>query len=274
MHATSSRYAGAQNPRAPRPRRHRLASPGFRVPVSRGRGRSRTPCPLLPAPRRAHPPSACACTEEHAVPTPPTETTRIGQTESGAKKGKEGARDGREEEMGKKGDDDEQEKSDEHRRLSMKKSADGTRRRIRGHAVMQAHRRRWRQRKHSRSAATPRSLDPTPGPAHVIPRPRCMDTRRRDSSPKDAAHATHTSATRGYRSTTQNTTSPQREHELDAQPGFAIHAIADGKDGRGGEGNAGSRARMGREAGWRREDEQTSQEEKKESAEATQAALD
>ncbi|KAJ6540197.1 hypothetical protein DFH09DRAFT_1283051 [Mycena vulgaris] len=98
-----------------------------------------------------------------------------------------------------------------------------------------------------------RTRHPTPKPAHAVPTPRCIGTRRRDSSPQDAAHATRASAMRGYKPTTQlrhprcSTRRGDSAHEH--EHGLTAAASSAHRRWRGEE--CGGGARMCREAGWR-----------------------
>ncbi|KAJ6461641.1 hypothetical protein DFH09DRAFT_1495117 [Mycena vulgaris] len=241
-----------------------------------------------PRARRPHSPTACACTHARAVPThqkrnDAKRTDGVGGKEGKEKETAERRRWGRRGMTTNRRKVEEKPKhsasprgclcastADARRRLSIKRPADETRRRIGGHAVRHKRtdaagtRTRTRpQGRHPRSASTPRTLVPRRRSARqrMSPVTRGHDhlrhgTLRYPGKPRRGAaheqpHSVH--------SVRRVHSAHEHEHEhgltaaassayrwrvsarIDAQLGCVICVIADGEDGKTGEENAGMR---------------------------------
>ncbi|KAJ6540219.1 hypothetical protein DFH09DRAFT_1396407 [Mycena vulgaris] len=244
--------------------------------------------PPSPRARRPHSPTACACTHARAVPThqkrnDAKRTDGVGGKEGKEKETAERRRWGRRGMTTNRRKVEEKPKhsasprgclcastADARRRLSIKRPADETRRRIGGHAVRHKRtdaagtRTRTRpQGRHPRSASTPRTLVPRRRSARqrMSPVTRGHDhlrhgTLRYPGKPRRGAaheqpHSVH--------SVRRVHSAHEHEHEhgltaaassayrwrvsarIDAQLGCVICVIADGEDGKTGEENAGMR---------------------------------
>ncbi|KAJ6540176.1 hypothetical protein DFH09DRAFT_1089921 [Mycena vulgaris] len=147
------------HPRAPRPSTHRPASPGLRVPVPRS--------PPVPAPApAAHIPHRLPLHRRARRARTTNKTTPNGQTEPGQGKERKEQETAERRKWGGRGMTRAGEKQKKNRTQQMRIAADGTRRRIRGHAVTQkrtdaagARASTRPQGTHPCSASTPRTLD-------------------------------------------------------------------------------------------------------------------